>query len=130
MPYSDGFRAARDEMRTWLRSKFYDVQAFDRGDSRVAPGAILLHSAANSADGAQTERWQLRENHDNGAWISSLTVHAPASPTDAGTWFWVEIEFVPNKRGLASAPLVRAAVPRLARGLLAAVPAVDLLATL
>src|SRR6266536_2482069 len=72
MPPADAFRAARDEMRAWLRSKAYDLGAFDRGDPRVAPAAVLLHRAANSADGSQTERWELRESRDDGAWMSSL----------------------------------------------------------
>src|ERR1700727_2371504 len=92
---SDAFRAARDEMRAWLRTKAYDLDAFDRGTARVGPSAMLLHSGANSADGSQTERWQLREARDDGAWISSLTVHAPAEAAgNATTWFWVAIEFV------------------------------------
>ena len=78
LPPADAFRAARDEMRAWLRSKDYDLGAFDRGEPRVGPGAVLLRSAANAADGAQTERWRLRESNDEGAWISTLTVHAPA----------------------------------------------------
>ncbi len=130
---ADAFRAARDEMRAWLRSKEYDLGAFDRGDSRVGPGAVLLHSAANAADGAQTERWQLRESNDDGAWMSSLTVHAPArgaAADNASTWFWVEIEFMPKSSGSEPAGLVRARVPRLARGLLAAVPAHDAVAAL
>lgn len=130
---ADAFRAARDEMRVWLRSKAYDLKAFDRGDPRVGPGAVLLHHAANAANGSQTERWQLRESTDEGAWMSSLTVHAPAHPVaadNAATWFWVEIEFVPKESEPESARAVRASVPRLARGLLATVPAYDSLAPL
>jgi hypothetical protein len=133
MSPADAFRAARDEMRAWLRSKAYDLVAFDRGDPRVGPGAVLLHNAANAADGSQTERWQLRESNDDGAWMSSLTVHAPAraaAADNASTWFWVEIEFVPRSSGPEPAGSVRASVPRLARGLLAAVPAHDSLAAL
>ncbi len=129
MPPADAFRAARDEMRAWLRSKAYDLGAFDRGDPRVAPAAVLLHRAANSADGSQTERWELRESRDDGAWMSSLAVHAPANATDnASTWFWVEIEFV--SKNPESVVSTRADVPRLARGLLSAVPAFDSLAAL
>jgi hypothetical protein len=130
---ADAFRAARDEMRVWLRSKAYDLEAFDRGDPRVGPGAVLLHHAANAANGSQTERWQLRESTDDGAWMSSLTVHAPAHPVaadNAATWFWIEIEFVPRESGPESAKAVRASIPRLARGLLATVPAYDSLALL
>lgn len=133
MPPADAFRAARDEMRAWLRIKTYDLGAFDRGDPRVGPGAVLLHHAANAANGSQTERWQLRESTDDGAWMSSMTVHAPAHPAAAGnaaTWFWVEIEFVPRESEPESARAIRASVPRLARGLLATVPAYDSLALL
>lgn len=133
LPAGDAFRAARDEMRAWLRSKTYDLGAFDRGDSRVGPGAVLLHSTANAADGAQTGRWELRESKDEGAWISSLTVHAPAHAAPAGnasTWFWVEIMFMPRTPGPETAGSVWARVPRLARGLLAAVPAHDSMAAL
>jgi len=128
---SDAFRAARDEMRAWLRSKAYDLEAFDRGAARVGQGAMLLHSAANSADGSQTERWQLRETRDYGAWISSLTVHAPAEAAgNAASWFWVEIEFAPGNPGSERAGSTLAGVPRLERGLLSAVPAFDSLAPL
>lgn len=133
MPPADGFRAARDEMRTWLRDKSYDLEAFDRGDPRVGSRAVLLHSAANSADGAQTERWHLRESRDGGSWISLLTVHATADASRiTSIWFWVEVEFVPGGSGYESQPSanVRAGVPRLARGLLTAVPAFDSLAIL
>jgi hypothetical protein len=129
LPSADAFRAARDEMRSWLRGKAYDLDAFDRGDPRVGSGAVLLHSAANSADGAQTERWQLRESKDDGAWLSSLTVHAPAdAPSNAATWFWVEIEFAPKDDARRPVRVARAGVPRLTRGLLSAVPAFDSLA--
>lgn len=130
---ADAFRAARDEMRAWVRFKKYDLGAFDRGDPRIGPGAVLLHNAANAADGSQTERWQLRESRDDGAWMSSLTVHAPAHPAaadNAATWFWVEIEFVPKSSESEAVSTVRARVPRLARGLLRTVPAYDSLATL
>ena len=75
---ADAFRAANDEMRTWLRSKQLDLDAVDRGDSRIGPRTVLLRSAANAADGSQTQRWELRENKDEDAWVSTLTVHAPA----------------------------------------------------
>jgi hypothetical protein len=131
IPPADAFRAARDEMRRWLRSKAYDVGAFDNGDSRVGAGAVWLHNAANAADGSQTERWQLRETRDDGAWLSTLTVHAPAHAADnISTWFWVEIEFLPRTSESEPSALTRASVPRLTRGLLSAVPASDSLATL
>ena len=131
MPAAKAFRAARDEMRMWLRSKQYDISAFDSGDPRVGPGAVLLRNSANSADGSQTERWQLRESKDSGAWLLTLTVHAAARATDnAVTWFWVEIEFAAKDRHAEPGTGVRAAVPRLARGLLSTVPAFDSLAVL
>jgi len=131
MPPSDGFRAARDEMRTWLRDKSYDLEAFDRGDPRIGSRAVLLHSAANSADGAQTERWHLRESRDDGSWMSLLTVHATADASRISSiWFWVEVEFVPGGSGHEPSAHVRAGVPRLARGLLTVVPAFDSLAIL
>ena len=92
----------------------------DGGDPRVGAGAVLLRNAANAADGSQTERWQLRETKDGSTWLSTLTVHGPAHAADNATaWFWVEVE----------GP-IRASVPRLARELLAAVPAYDSLASL
>jgi hypothetical protein len=128
IPPDHAFRAVRDEMRSWLRQKGYDLDAFDRGDSRVGNAAVLLRNSANAADGSQTERWRLRESSDGGAWISSLTVHAPAG--DATTWFWIEIEFAARDQGTGPASSIRAGVPRLARGLLSAVPASDSLAGL
>ena len=131
MPPADAYVAARDEMRAWLRSKEYDVTKFDDGDPRVGPGAVLLHNAANSADGSQTWRWQLRESRPDGAWLSSLVVQAPAEPAEnASTWFWVEVEFAPGDEAPESEPGVRAGVPRLARGLLSRVESYDSLALL
>lgn len=125
---ADAFRAARNEMRAWLRGKAYDVDAFDAGNPRIGRGAMLLHSAANAADGSQTERWHLREEEHEGAWNSSLTVHAPAeSPENASTWFWIEIEFTPDNR---DGNRKRARVPRLTRGILSVVEAFDSLASL
>ncbi len=131
MPPADAYVAARDEMRAWLRSKEYDVTKFDDGDPRVGPGAVLLHNAANSADGSQTWRWQLRESRPDGAWLSSLVVQAPAEPAEnASTWFWVEVEFAPGDEAPESELGVRAGVPRLARGLLSRVESYDSLALL
>jgi hypothetical protein len=128
---ADGYRAARDEMRGWLRGKGYDVARFDDGDPRVGPGAVLLHNAANSADGSQTWRWQLRETGDHGAWLSSLVVQAPAhAAVEIRSWFWVEVEFAPADPERDTEAGIRAAVPRLARGLLGSVPARDSLAVL
>jgi hypothetical protein len=123
--------AARDEMRAWLRSKGYDIARFDDGDSRVGPRAMVLHSAANSADGSQTWRWQLRETKDDGAWLSSLVVQAPAQPVEnSATWFWVEVEFESGDAATEVEQGVRAGVPRLARGLLSRVESYDSLAQL
>jgi hypothetical protein len=127
---ADSYLAARDEMRLWLRGKGYDVAKFDDGDPRVGAGAVLLHNAANSADGSQTWRWQLREFRDDGAWLSSLVVQAPAQAADhARSWFWIEVEFAGNTEADAEMG-TRASVPRLARGLLGRVPAFDSLAML
>jgi hypothetical protein len=126
----DCYQAARDEMRAWLRSKDYDVAKFDEGDPHVGAAALLLHSAANSAEGSQTWRWQLRETKDNGAWVSSLVVHAPARAADnARGWFWIEVEFKPGDPE-REAEATRASVPRLVRELLGRVPAYDSLAEL
>lgn len=128
---ADSFLAARDEMRLWLRDKGYDVARFDNGDPRVGVGAVLLHNAANSADGSQTWRWQLREPKDDGAWLSSLVVQAPAQAADhARSWFWVEVEFAAANTAADAELGTRASVPRLARGLLGRVPAFDSLALL
>jgi hypothetical protein len=131
MPPAEAYVAARDEMRAWLRSKEYDLTKFDNGDPRIGPGTVLLHNAANSADGSQTWRWQLRESRDDGAWLSSLVVRAPAEPLEmAATWFWVEVEFAPEDQAPESELSVRAGVPRLARGLLSRVESHDSLALL
>lgn len=123
--------AARDEMRTWLRAKGYNLGRFDDGDPRVGPGAVLLHSAANSADGSQTWRWQLREAGNDGAWLSSLVVQAPAkADNNARSWFWVEVEFAPGNIQPEGEQDWRAGVPRLARGLLSRVEGHDSLAVL
>lgn len=125
---ADAFRAARDEMRAWLRGKAYDMDAFDAGSPRIGRGAILLHSSANAAEGSQTERWHLREEVHEGAWNSSFTVHAPADPAEnAITWFWIEIEFTPDSRDVQRRT---ARAPRLTRGILSVVQAFDSLATL
>lgn len=131
MPPAEAYVAARDEMRAWLRSKEYDLTKFDNGDPRIGPGTVLLHNAANSADGSQTWRWQLRESRDDGAWLSTLVVQAPAEPVDmAATWFWVEVEFAPGDHASQTELGVRAGVPRLARGLLSRVQSHDSLALL
>jgi ribosomal protein S18 len=129
---AEAFAAARDELRAWLGSKRYDLDAFDRGDSRIAVGVTLLYTAANSPDGAQTRNWRLRENADGGDWAVSLTVHGPADPSDkaAVTWFWTEVEFVPEPGGQAGGGSQRAGVPRLVRALLDRVDALDGSATL
>jgi hypothetical protein len=62
--------------------------------------------------------------------MSSLTVHAAANAANASTWFWVEIEFVPQDRQAHDGVGARAGVPRLVRGLLSAVVAYDSLAVL
>jgi hypothetical protein len=128
---ADAFHAGRDEIRIWLRSKNFDLGKFDDGDPHVGAGAVLLHHSANSADGSRTSRWQLRESRADGAWLSSLTVHAPASGDDRSrSWFWIEIEFETSIASTDVDTTSRAAVPRLARGLLATVPAFDALTSL
>jgi hypothetical protein len=129
---ADAYVAAKDEMRAWLRSKGYDIARFDNGDPRVGPGAVLLHNAGNSADGSQTWRWQLRETRDDGAWLSSLVVQAPAEAEQtARSWFWVEVEFVAGASPVEGKQQeIRAGVPRMARGLLSRVEAYDSLAVL
>lgn len=129
---ADAYVAAKDEIRAWLRSKGYDLTRFDDGDPRVGPGAVLLHSAGNSADGSQTWRWQLRETRDDGAWLSSLVVQAPAKAEQtARSWFWVEVEFAGGASPVEGKQQeMRASVPRLARGLLSRVEAYDSLAML
>ena len=126
---ADAYVAARDELRSWLRGKNYDIARFDDGDSRIGQGAVLLHNGANSADGSQTWRWQLREPQDEGAWLSSLVVQAPAKADDnARSWFWVEVEFAPREPSSEKEGAVRAGVPRLTRGLLSRVEGHDSLA--
>ncbi len=128
---SDAYLAARDELRSWLRGKDYDISRFDDGDSRIGRDAVVLHNSANFADGSQTWRWQLREQQDDGAWLSSLVVQAPAKADDnARSWFWVEVEFALAAPSAEEDQAVRAGVPRLARGLLARVEGYDSLAML
>jgi hypothetical protein len=128
---AEAFQAARDEIRIWLRSKNYEVGKFDDGDPHVGQGAVLLHHSANSADGSRTWRWQLRETKDDGAWLSSLIVQAPAQTgRTSRSWFWIEIEFEAAATSSEPDPAARAGVPRLARGLLARVPAYDALTSL
>lgn len=123
---ADAFAAASDELRAWLGSKRYDLDAIDRGTARIAPGVTLLYTAANSPDGAQTRNWRLRESADSGDWVVSLTAHSPADPVekDAATWFWTEVEFQPASAAPATVPQ-RAGVPRLVRALLGRVDARD-----
>jgi hypothetical protein len=131
LPPADAYVAARDELRSWLRGKDYDIVRFDDGDSRLGRGAVLLHNGANSANGSQTWRWQLREPREDGAWLSSLVVQAPAKADDkAQSWFWVEVEYAPKETSSEEDQAVRAGVPRLARGLLSRVEAHDSLAIL
>ena len=128
---ADAYVAARDELRSWLRSKEYDISRFDDGDSRIGRDAVLLHNSANFADGSQTRRWQLREPQDDGAWLSSLVVQAPAKADEnARSWFWVEVEFALAELSAEEDQAVRAGVPRLARGLLERVEGYDSLAML
>ena len=128
---ADAYVAARDELRSWLRGKNYDITRFDEGDSRIGRGAVLLHNGANSADGSQTWRWQLREPQEDGAWLSSLVVQGPAKANEnARSWFWVEVEFAPRGPPSDAEHATRAGVPRLARGLLARVESYDSLAIL
>ena len=128
---TEAYVAARDEMRVWLRTKGYDVGRFDDGDPRVGHGAVLLRTAADSADGSQTWRWRLRETRDDGAWLSSLVVRAPANAADdARSWFWIEKKFAARNPVDEDERNARAGVPRLARGLLARVQCYDSLAML
>jgi hypothetical protein len=131
LPPADAYVAARDELRSWLRGKEYDINRFDNGDSRIGREAVLLHNAANFPDGSQTWRWQLREPQDDGAWLSSLVVQAPAKAEDnALSWFWLEVEFAFAEPSAEEDQAIRAGVPRLARGLLARVEGYDSLALL
>jgi hypothetical protein len=124
---ADAFAAAGGELRAWLGSKDYDLDAVDRGEPRIADGAMLLYTAANSVDGAQTRNWRLREKADGGEWAVSLTVHGPASRSEesARTWFWTEVEFAPDVGRPVGAWIPRAGVPRLVRALLGRIDALD-----
>jgi hypothetical protein len=121
--------------RTVFHSPLAPAQAYaaaqDEMRALAGTGADLLHNSANSADGARTWRWQLREAGEDGARLSSLSVHAPAEPDQsARTWFWAEVEQAADGAPAEAEPAARADVPPLARRLLAKVPAYDSIALL
>lgn len=129
---ADAFIDATRELRSWLikkaERKDIDISAYDAGRARLGSGIIFLHNASSDGSGAQTRQWQLREYQDDGYWLSSLVVHAPPKPRNAEplTWFWLDVEYVrtADKVDEDRKP-VQAAVPGIARQLLAAVNARD-----
>ncbi|MFD8531471.1 hypothetical protein ACFV0L_29030 [Streptosporangium canum] len=130
---ADAFGTATRELRSWLvaksKRKAIDIAAYDDGQARLGEGVILLRNSRSDGGGAQTHQWQLREHDTDGHWLSSLVVHAPSKPRvpDQRTWFWLDVEYIRTADETAKEerrPL-RAAVPGIARQLLAAVDARD-----
>jgi hypothetical protein len=103
------------------------MTAYDAGQVRLGDGVLLLRNVRSGGDGAQTSQWQLREHVDQGYWLSSLVVYAPAkAPGDQRTWFWLDVEHVRTGDGQDDGVRpVAAALPHIARQLLAAVDARD-----
>jgi hypothetical protein len=135
LPADEAFPVAEQQVRGWLGQKGLDREAFDKGSAHVGQtGQLLLVLARNAADGMQTKRWQLREPRHGGAWVSTLTVHAPGREHGRlQSWFWLDVEFVGATAGPDEQEAVRppnAGVPRLARALLDSVDARDSLAQL
>ncbi|WP_433243494.1 hypothetical protein ACQPYK_39930 [Streptosporangium sp. CA-135522] len=129
---ADAFTDATRELRSWLvdkaKHKDIDISAYDAGRVRLGSGIIFLHNARSDEDGAQTRQWQLREHQDGGYWLSSLVVHAPPKPKNAEprTWFWLDVEYVRTAHDTDDdRKPIQAAIPGIARKLLAAVHARD-----
>ncbi|GAB2445505.1 hypothetical protein GCM10027187_08570 [Streptosporangium sandarakinum] len=133
LPPADAFGTAARELRSWLvaksRHKAIDIAAYDDGQARLGEGIILLRNSRSDGGGAQTHQWQLREHDAGGYWLSSLVVHAPSKPRDPEqrTWFWLDVEYIRTTDETAKEERrpPRAAVPGIARQLLAAVEARD-----
>ncbi|GAA1008160.1 hypothetical protein Aple_071070 [Acrocarpospora pleiomorpha] len=128
---ADAFAAARQELRSWLITKSVrqkiDIAAYDAGHAQLGDGIVLLRDSRTDGDGTQTSNWQLREHKDNGYWLSSLVVHAPGkiASQEERTWFWLDVEHVRKGDDGEIGPPSPAALPNLARKLLAMVDARD-----
>ena len=118
--YREARKVVEDELRSWLRSKTYDLDAFDQGLPTVGPGAVLRYAATNHSIG-----WQLRESREDATWTPTVSVtHDGRHPTDE----WVSISVEGQPRGSARVP--DAKPPRLVAALLEELEAYDGPATL
>lgn len=112
--------AVRSQLHGWLRSKGYRADRLEENGPVAAIGD-RVESVLTSEwlqDGSRSALFMLREDRDpNGAWISQVIVHEPASPKSP-SWVWIDVEQEGSSRPTA-------AVPNLARRLLDVLPATD-----
>ncbi|GGK35592.1 hypothetical protein GCM10010124_30390 [Pilimelia terevasa] len=106
---------AREQLRSWLRSKRYDVGRFDDGGAVLARGVVIRYAATDGVSG-----WHLREAGGDGVtWVSTVAVTRGRQPDR--TWVSLNVEPVVSDSVLAPP----AAPPRLVRLLLEALDAYD-----
>lgn len=100
----------------WLRHKRYDPSRIV-GAEPVEIASDVWGSVQQHTDdaGSRTMRARIVENSGAGSWTSELTVHN--SPTGNRGWVWLDIHKPDDHRWTAT--------PRLARGLVRALPARD-----
>lgn len=114
LDFRDSVARVREQLRTWLREKQYDVERFDNGSPSVGHQVVLLHVAKNAVCG-----WQLRESKLNGVtWVSTIAVRG-----NARRQTWVSVNIEPTAPRDVNVPAT--APPNLVRLLLDAVDAFD-----
>jgi hypothetical protein len=115
LDFTEAIARVKEQLRSWLRSKQYDVERFDAGVPALAHQVVLLHAATNDACG-----WQLREKKPKGVtWITTVAV--VRSKVQRRSWFTINVEPV----GPPDVPVAFPRTPRLVRLLLDTVDAVD-----
>ncbi|MEU5909403.1 hypothetical protein [Micromonospora sp. NPDC047527] len=115
LDFNEAIARVKEQLRSWLRFKQYDVEQFDAGIPTLAPQVVLLHAATHDACG-----WQLRETRsDKVTWVSTVAV--VRSKSQRRSWFTINIEPLAPR----NVSVVSPRTPRLVRLLLDAVDAID-----
>ena len=115
LDFTEAITRVKEQLRSWIRSKQYDVEQFDAGVPTLAPHVVLLHAATHDSCG-----WQLRETRpDNVTWVSTVAVVRGKQPRRS--WFSINIEPVAPPDTTVPSPKA----PRLVKLLLDAVDAID-----
>ncbi|MFY1593629.1 hypothetical protein [Micromonospora sp. WMMD737] len=115
LDFNEAIARVKEQLRSWLRFKRYDVERFDTGDPTLSPQVVLLHAATHDACG-----WQLRETRpDKVTWVSTVAV--VRSKSQRRSWFSINIEPVAPSGVAVPSPKA----PKLVRLLLDAVDAMD-----